>query len=193
MFLSDADILDAIDQQELAITPFSDDLLQPASVDLTLDDTLLVFHHDLIRIDPRDEVHMKPRNFLRETDTDGKVHRIATLRPYEFALASTREHVALGAGLVGRLEGKSSLGRMGLTSHVTAGFFDPGFQGYPTLELYNASGKPIVLVVGMKICQMSFAFLQTPSINPYGSETIGSKYQGQSRGPKPSEYWRNFK
>jgi dCTP deaminase len=187
MFLSDHDIIEAVATGALEITPFDPEAVQPASVDLTLDDKLLVFHHDTVRIDPREEVQMKslPKRFRNAPPE-------FILKPFQFALAATREKVSLGPGLVGRLEGKSSLGRLGLTSHVTAGFFDPGFSGYATLELFNASGKPFVLIPGMKICQMSFALTVTPSVNPYGSDKLTSKYQNQERGPKGSQYHKNF-
>jgi dCTP deaminase len=114
------------------------------------------------------------------------------LHPGEFVLGSTYERVALPDDLVGRIEGKSSLGRLGLLIHSTAGFIDAGFSGYLTLELSNVANLPITLYPGMKIGQVSFLRMTTAADVPYGSARVGSKYQGQ-RGPTPSRYWENFR
>jgi dCTP deaminase len=113
------------------------------------------------------------------------------LHPGEFVLGSTLERVRLPDDLVGRLEGKSSLGRLGLLIHSTAGFIDPGFDGHVTLELSNVANLPITIYAGMKIGQLSFVQLSEPAGAPYGSGALGSKYQGQ-QGPTPSRYWQNF-
>jgi dCTP deaminase len=114
------------------------------------------------------------------------------LHPGEFVLGSTYEKVSLPDDLVGRIEGKSSLGRLGLLIHSTAGFIDAGFSGHITLELSNVANLPITLYPGMKIGQVSFLRMTTPADVPYGSARVGSKYQGQ-RGPTPSRYWENFR
>ena len=113
------------------------------------------------------------------------------LHPGEFVLGSTRERVALPDDLVARLEGKSSLGRLGLLIHSTAGFIDPGFDGHVTLELSNVANLPITIYEGMKIGQISFMKMTEAAAKPYGSGELGSKYQGQ-RGPTASQYWKNF-
>jgi dCTP deaminase len=113
------------------------------------------------------------------------------LHPGEFVLGSTREYVKLPNDLVARLEGKSSLGRLGLLIHSTAGYVDPGFEGHLTLELSNVANLPITIYPNMKIGQISFFKLTSEAENPYGSSAVGSKYQGQ-RGPTPSKYNENF-
>ena len=113
------------------------------------------------------------------------------LHPGEFVLGSTLERIRLPDDLVARLEGKSSLGRLGLLIHSTAGFIDPGWDGHVTLELSNVANLPITIYFGMKIGQLSFVQLTEPAANPYGADGLGSKYQGQ-RGPTPSRYWKNF-
>jgi dCTP deaminase len=114
------------------------------------------------------------------------------LHPGEFVLGATAERVGLPDDLVGRIEGKSSLGRLGLLIHTTAGFVDAGFEGYLTLELSNVATLPITLYPGMKIGQISFLQMTSPADQPYGSGTLGSKYAGQ-KGPTPSQYWKNFR
>lgn len=185
MFLSDRDIEEAVKEGHLVIDPFDRERLQPASYDLTLDNEFLTITSGQGAIDMKREVGMR-----RTTLMPGEIFQLPSLG---FALASTREQVHLDSSMIGRLEGKSSLGRLGLTAHVTAGFFDPGFEGYPTLELFNATPYPMWLYPGMPICQMSFAFLFNKSTAPYGSDKFGSKYQGQTRGPKSSQYFKNFK
>lgn len=184
MFLVDRDIRHQITMGRIVIDPFDDSMIQPASVDLRLDRFFRIFkpkdHHPIDPFVPQemDEIEI-PEN--------GRFG----LAPGAFCLGSTLERIEIASNMVGRLEGKSSIGRLGLTTHVTAGFFDPGFRGYATLELFNASGRPIYLYPGMKIAQMSFAATSGSAIRPYGHEDLGSKYQDQERGPKPSEYFRN--
>jgi dCTP deaminase len=186
MFLSDIDIMQAIGSKDLIIEPFVSTMLQPASIDLRLDNVFKFFDHDSMGyIDPRKPVTMK------SVEVTPRMEYITIVRG-QFALASTVEKITLSEKLVGRLEGKSSVGRLGLTTHVTAGFFDPGFSGYATLELFNASDRPIRLYPNMKIAQMSFAYLKTPTETPYGAGILASKYQNQERGPQESAYHRNF-
>jgi dCTP deaminase len=125
---------------------------------------------------------------LIEIPLDG----VFMLHPGEFVLGSTYERVALGVDVVGRLDGKSSLGRLGLLIHSTAGFIDPGFDGHITLELSNVASLPITLYPGMRIGQISFLAMTTAADHPYGTGVLGSKYQGQ-RGPTPSRYHENFR
>lgn len=161
--LSDQDILHAINIGELTISPLADNAVQPASVDLCLGPYL--------------------------TTVDGNTtHKIPhTMLPGEFLLASTVEEVHLSPSLAARVEGKSSIGRLGLAVHVTAGFIDPGFRGQITLELLNVSGRPIELRDRMRISQLSITRLSSPAVRPYGTPSLRSHYQGQS-GPTPS--WR---
>lgn len=176
--LSDLDIRRAIVAGALAIDPFSETHLQPASYDLTLDRHLLVpdpgvTEVDLAQVPPG---HMSPLT----VDNSGVV-----IEPGEFLLACTRESVHVGPGYLGRVEGKSSLGRLGLIVHITAGFIDPGFTGQITLEIVNLARWDIVLYPGQKIAQIAFSALQTPAHRPYGS--AGNHYQGQ-RGPVASRF-----
>ena len=182
MVLSDRTIREQIDAGRIRIDPFDASCLQPASVDLRLDNTFLVFRHtskayiDLAReLDGLTEVVRAP---------EGEPFM---LHPGEFVLGSTIEKVTLPDDIVGRLEGKSSLGRLGLLTHVTAGFCDPGFSGYLTLELSNVSNLPITLYKGMRVGQISFFTMTTPAAKPYGSAGLESRYQDQ-RGPTPSRY-----
>jgi len=124
---------------------------------------------------------------LVEIDED----RPFILHPGEFVLGSTLERIQLPDDLVARLEGKSSLGRLGLLIHSTAGFIDPGWDGHVTLELSNVANLPITIYFGMKIGQVSFVQMTEPAETPYGAGELGSKYQGQ-QGPTPSRYWQNF-
>lgn len=187
VFLSDRGIRQCIRSGRIEIDPYDESRVQPASVDLTLDRHFKVYadrklsHH----IDPR-----KPQ-MMQETHVANGDHFL--IYPQVLVLASTVERVRLSHDLIGRLEGKSSLGRLGLTAHITAGFFDPGFEGFATLELFNAAPRPIRLYPGMPICQMSFAQLSSPAERPYGHEALRSKYQGQERGPKESQMHLNFK
>ncbi|GAB3813425.1 dCTP deaminase [Tessaracoccus terricola] len=186
MLLSDRDILKAVDQGEITLDPWDPAMVQPASIDVRLDKYFRVFeNHRYPHIDPSQE----------QPDLTRMIEVAAgepfVLHPGEFALASTFETITLGHGMAARLEGKSSLGRLGLLTHSTAGFIDPGFSGHVTLELSNTATLPVVLWPGMKIGQFCFFQLSSAAENPYGSEKYGSRYQGQ-RGPTPSRSHLNF-
>jgi dCTP deaminase len=186
VILSDRTIREQLAAGRIQLDPSSDDLVQPASVDVRLDHYFRVFlNHTMPVIDVKKNLEELTR--LVEID-DGNSF---VLHPGEFVLGSTLERVALPDDLVARIEGKSSLGRLGLLIHSTAGFIDPGFDGHITLELSNVANLPITLYPGMKIGQISFLMMTTPADVPYGSSSLGSKYQGQ-RGPTPSRYWENF-
>lgn len=186
MVLSDGDIRKAIQQGRLVIDPYDDALVQPASIDLRLGSKFLVFkrtQHPFI------DVRQPVDHITEKVEIDEAIPFI--LHPGEFALAVTLEEVRLPNDIVGRLDGKSSLGRLGLVVHSTAGFVDPGWQGHLTLELSNLANLPISLYFGMKVSQLSFMELTSPAEQPYGSKSLGSKYQGQS-GPMPSQFYRNY-
>jgi dCTP deaminase len=187
LILSDGDIRKAIADGRIGIEPFSDDDVQPSSVDLHVDRLFRTFHnarHPYIDV-------KKPMDDLTElVEVQGDEAFI--LHPGEFVLGSTEEYVRLPDDLVARLEGKSSLGRLGLLIHSTAGYVDPGFEGRLTLELSNVANLPITIYPGMKIGQISFFSLSSAADNPYGSDAVRSKYQGQ-RGPTPSRYYENFR
>ncbi len=160
--------------------------IQPSSVDLHLDRYFRLFRNHSIRVI---DVREAQEDLTELVEVEGE-HALV-LHPGEFVLGSTSEAVGIPDDLVGRLEGKSSLGRLGLLIHSTAGFVDPGFTGHITLELSNVANLPITLYPGMKIGQISFLTMTTPADQPYGSGVLGSKYQGQ-RGPTPSKYYLNF-
>jgi dCTP deaminase len=182
--LSDRDILKYVETERLAIDPYDEAMVQPSSVDVRLDDKFIVFDNHLYSvIDPA----VEQEGLTREVHAED--HFI--LHPGEFVLASTYESVGLPDFLAARMEGKSSLGRLGLLTHATAGFIDPGFSGHVTLELSNVANLPIVLYPGMKIGQLCFFEMSTSVINEYGSRAAGSHYQGQ-RGPTPSRSWQKF-
>src|SRR5262245_55353170 len=184
--LSDRSIREAIKAGRLVIDPWEERFLQPASVDLRLGRQFRVFrNHRLPHIDPKQE--MANLSDLVEISDDDQPF---ILHPGEFALAVTVERVEIPDDLVGRLDGKSSLGRLGLIVHSTAGFVDPGFKGRLTLELTNVANLPVTLYYAMPVSQISFTRLTTPAEKPYGSG-IGSKYQEQS-GPEPSRYYLNY-
>ena len=186
MLLSDRDILLQVDQSDIALDPWDPTMVQPASVDVRLDRYFRVFeNHRYPHIDPSAEQPELTR-LLEPPPGEPFV-----LHPGEFALASTYEQVTLGKGVAARLEGKSSLGRLGLLTHSTAGFIDPGFSGHVTLELSNMATLPIMLWPGMKIGQLCFFSLSSPAEHPYGSARYGSRYQGQ-RGPTPSRSHLSF-
>ncbi|MEU8251269.1 dCTP deaminase [Nonomuraea sp. NPDC048916] len=186
MLLSDRDILAEIDAGRLALDPFDQDMIQPSSIDVRLDRFFRVFeNHRYPHIDPS----VEQPDLTRLVEPDGDEPFI--LHPGEFVLASTYETVTLSSDLASRLEGKSSLGRLGLLTHSTAGFIDPGFSGHVTLELSNVATLPIKLWPGMKIGQLCVFRLSSPAEHPYGSAKYGSRYQGQ-RGPTPSRSFRNF-
>lgn len=187
MLLSDQDIRSAVDTKRLAIEPYDPALVQPSSVDVRMDKFFRVFNNSrYTHIDPKQE--MPELTTLVEVD-DGDAF---VLHPGEFVLASTLERFTLPADLAGRLEGKSSLGRLGLLTHSTAGFIDPGFSGHITLELSNVANLPITLWPGMKVGQLALFKMTSPAQTPYGSDALGSKYQGQ-RGPTPSKAYLNFR
>ncbi|MEZ5321146.1 MAG: dCTP deaminase [Microthrixaceae bacterium] len=186
MILSDRTIREAIEGGRIVIDPFDPAKVQPSSVDLTLDHRFLVFrNHTRAVIDVKQDV--SDLTELVEIDPDAAF----LLHPGEFVLGSTIERISLPDDLVGRIEGKSSLGRLGLLIHTTAGFVDAGFDGCITLELSNVASLPITLYPGMKIGQISFLQMTTSADVPYGAGVLGSKYSGQV-GPTASQYWRNF-
>src|SRR5580658_2826219 len=174
MVLSDRSIKEALEKGRLIIEPLGEDCIQPSSVDVHVDRYFRVFrNHSQRVIDVGTETPM-------------------ILHPGEFMLGSTTERIAIPDDIVGRLDGKSSLGRLGLVIHSTAGFIDAGWDGHITLELSNVANLPITLYPGMKIGQISFFEMTTAADRPYGSSGLGSKYRGQ-RGPTPSRYSENFK
>ncbi len=186
MLLSDRDILTEIDKERVQLDPFEPDMVQPSSIDVRLDRFFRVFeNHKYPHIDPA----VDQPDLTRMVEPEGEEPFI--LHPGEFVLGSTYEVVTLPDDVAARLEGKSSLGRLGLLTHSTAGFIDPGFSGHVTLELSNVATLPIKLWPGMKIGQLCFFRLSSPSEHPYGSEKYGSRYQGQ-RGPTPSRSFQNF-
>jgi len=162
------------------------ELMQPSSIDVRLDRFFRLFdNHKYPFIDPREQQDDLTRFVEVESDEAFILH------PGEFVLGSTFEYVRLPDDIAARLEGKSSLGRLGLLTHSTAGFVDPGFEGHVTLELSNVATLPIKLWPGMKIGQLCFFQLSSASENPYGSEKYGSRYQGQ-RGPTASRSHLKF-
>ncbi|MDQ3464371.1 MAG: dCTP deaminase [Actinomycetota bacterium] len=186
MLLSDRDIRAEVDIGRLALDPYDGGLVQPSSIDVRLDRFFRVFNNSrYTHIDPAEQQD-ELTTLVEPTGDEAFV-----LHPGEFVLGSTLEIVSLPDDLAGRLEGKSSLGRLGLLTHSTAGFIDPGFSGHITLELSNVANLPIMLWPGMKIGQLCLFRLSSPAEHPYGSEIYGSRYQGQ-RGPTPSRSHRNF-
>jgi dCTP deaminase len=186
VLLSDRDIRAELKAGRVALEPFDEGMVQPSSIDVRLDRLFRVFeNHKYPHIDPAED---QPE-LTREVAPEGEEPFI--LHPGEFVLGSTYEVVTLPDDVAARLEGKSSLGRLGLLTHSTAGFIDPGFSGHVTLELANVANLPIKLWPGMKIGQLCFFRLSSPAEHPYGSSTYGSRYQGQ-RGPTPSRSHLNF-
>ena len=186
MIFSDRSIREAIESGLIQIDPFETSHVQPSSVDLRVGDGFRVFvNHRYGQIDPRDPQSDLTQLIQVVEDEPFMLH------PGEFVLGSTLERVKLGHDVVARLEGKSSLGRLGLLIHSTAGFIDPGFEGHITLELSNVATLPIAIYPGMKIGQISFYQMTTEADLPYGSPELGSKYQGQS-GPTASRSHRDF-
>ena len=186
MLLSDRDLVSEIKAENLALEPFAPELMQPSSIDVRLDRFFRVFNNHLYtHIDPAEQ--QDDLTTLVEPDGDDPF----VLHPGEFVLGSTLEVISLPDDLAARLEGKSSLGRLGLLTHSTAGFVDPGFSGHITLELSNVANLPITLWPGMKIGQLCMFRLSSPAEHPYGSAVYGSRYQDQ-RGPTPSRSFRNF-
>jgi dCTP deaminase len=187
MLLSDRDIRAEVVAERLILEPWDQDLIQPSSIDVRLDRFFRVFNNSqYTHIDP--SIQQDDLTTLVEP----KGAEPFVLHPGEFVLGSTLEVVTLPDDLAGRLEGKSSLGRLGLLTHSTAGFIDPGFSGHITLELSNVANLPITLYPGMKIGQLCLFRLSSPAEHPYGSSIYGSRYQGQ-RGPTPSRSHVNFR
>ena len=186
MLLSDRDIRAEIELGRVRMEPFDAVMIQPSSIDVRLDRFFRVFeNHKYPFIDPAQEQSELTRSIEVRPDEAFVLH------PGEFVLGSTYEVVTLPDDLAARVEGKSSLGRLGLLTHATAGFVDPGFSGHVTLELSNVSNLPVMLWPGMKIGQLCFMRLSSPAEHPYGSSIYGSRYQGQ-RGPTASKSYMNF-
>jgi dCTP deaminase len=186
MLLSDRDIRAELAAGRVKVEPFEEKMVQPSSVDVRLDRFFRVFeNHKYESIDPSIEQSELTREIAVGSDD------FFILHPGEFVLASTYEVITLPDDIAGRLEGKSSLGRLGLLTHSTAGFIDPGFSGHITLELSNVANLPVKLFPGMKIGQLCLIKLSSPAEHPYGSALYGSRYQGQ-RGPTASKSWLNF-
>ena len=172
--LSDGTIRRLVDEGRIGIEPWDPSLVQPASVDLRLGDSFRVFHnHRASAIDLR----RPPENLTEEVIVPAEESFV--IHPGEFCLGRTLEWVELPDDIVARIEGKSSLGRLGLIVHATAGFCDPGWKGTLTLELNNLTRIPIKLYPGLPIAQLSFMALDRPALRPYGSPDLGSHYQGQ--------------
>jgi dCTP deaminase len=186
MLMSDRDIRASIEAGQIGLEPLEMGLLQPSSIDVRLDRFFRLFdNHKYAFIDPAEQQDELTR-FIEVDSSEPFI-----LHPGEFVLGSTYEFVTLPDDVAARLEGKSSLGRLGLLTHSTAGFVDPGFKGHVTLELSNVATLPIKLWPGMKIGQLCFFKLTSPSEHPYGSEKYSSRYQGQ-RGPTASRSYKNF-
>jgi len=186
VLLSDRDIRAQIESKRVGVEPFADAMIQPSSVDVRLDKFFRVFeNHKYEVIDPSLEQPELTREIIAENGEAFILH------PGEFVLASTYEVITLPDDIAGRLEGKSSLGRLGLLTHSTAGFIDPGFSGHITLELSNVANLPVKLYPGMKIGQLCLIKLSSPAEHPYGSAQYLNRYQGQ-RGPTASRSFMNF-
>lgn len=186
VILSDRTIREQLAAGRIVIDPLDEACIQPSSIDVKVSNLFRVFrNHTAGVIDvKKDMTHLT--ELVEIADGDAFM-----LHPGEFALGSTLERVGVPDDMVARVEGKSSLGRLGLLIHSTAGFIDAGFDGHITLELSNVANLPITLYPGMKIGQVSFMMMTTPADKPYGKGAKGSKYQGQ-RGPTPSRYFENF-
>jgi dCTP deaminase len=186
VLLSDRDIRAELAAGRVILEPYDPIMVQPSSVDVRIDKYFRVFeNHRYPHIDPA----IEQPDLTRQVEPD--VDEPFILHPGEFVLASTYEVITLPDDVAGRLEGKSSLGRLGLLTHSTAGWIDPGFSGHVTLELSNVATLPIKLWPGMKIGQLCLFRTSSPAEFPYGSSVYGSRYQGQ-RGPTPSRSWQNF-
>lgn len=197
MILSDRTIREQLAAGRIVIEPLDEGLIQPSSIDVRISNLFRVFRNhtagvidvkrDLTDLTELVEISDSETIDSETIDSDGAF----MLHPGEFVLGSTLERIAVPDDLVARIEGKSSLGRLGLLIHSTAGFIDAGFDGHITLELANVASLPITLYPGMRIGQVSFMQMTTPAERPYGRGAQGSKYQGQ-RGPTPSRYFENF-
>jgi dCTP deaminase len=186
VLLSDRDLRAEIASGRVRLEPYDEAMVQPSSVDVRLDKYFRLFdNHKYPFIDPAEDQPDLTRLIEIERDEPFILH------PGEFVLGSTFEVVTMPDDLAARLEGKSSLGRLGLLTHSTAGFIDPGFSGHVTLELSNVATLPIKLWPGMRVGQLCFFRLSSPTENPYGSAKYGSRYQGQ-RGPTASRSFQNF-
>ena len=187
MILSDRSLREELAAGRIVIEPLDEKCIQPSSIDVKVSNLFRVFrNHTAGIIDVKQD--LEDLTEMVSIPEDG----VFMLHPGEFVLGSTLERIALPDDLVARIEGKSSLGRLGLLIHSTAGFIDAGFDGHITLELSNVASLPITIYPGMKIGQVSFVRMTTPADNPYGKGARGSKYQGQ-RGPTPSRYFENFR
>jgi len=187
MLLSDRDIKAELDAGRIGLDPLDRSMIQPSSMDVRIDRFFRLFdNHKYPFIDPAEDQPELTR-LIEVTEPD----RPFILHPGEFVLGSTFELITLPDDIAARLEGKSSLGRLGLLTHSTAGFIDPGFSGHVTLELSNVATLPIKLWPGMKIGQLCFFRLSSPAEKPYGSSEYASRYQGQ-RGPTASRSFQNF-
>jgi dCTP deaminase len=187
VILSDRSLREALATGRIIVDPLDDSCIQPSSIDLKVDGLFRVFrNHTAAVIDVKQD--LEDLTELVSIPADG----VFMLHPGEFVLGSSAERISVPDDLVARIEGKSSLGRLGLLIHSTAGFIDAGFDGHITLELSNVANLPITIYPGMKIGQISFLEMTTPADHPYGSGAKGSKYQGQ-RGPTPSRYFENFR
>ncbi len=187
MILSDRSLREQLAAGRIVIEPFDERCIQPSSIDVKIGNLFRVFrNHTCGVIDVKER--LEDLTELITIPADG----VFMLHPGEFVLGSTLERVVVPDDMVARIDGKSSLGRLGLIIHSTAGFIDPGFDGHITLELTNIATLPITLYPAMKVGQVSFMAMTTPADHPYGSGARGSKYQGQ-RGPTPSRYWENFR
>ena len=186
MLLSDRDLKAALASGRMGLAPYDEAMVQPSSIDVRLDRYFRVFaNHRYTAIDPK----VAQDDLTELLEPEGEEPFV--LHPGEFVLGSTLEVITLGDDLAARLEGKSSLGRLGLLTHSTAGFIDPGFSGHVTLELSNVANLPIKLYPGMKIGQICVLPLTSPAEHPYGSSIYGSRYQDQ-RGPTPSRSHLRF-
>jgi len=187
MILSDRDIIKEVKSGEITLKPFKKEYVQPASYDVHLDRQFLIFNiNQNFVIDPKVPVKNLMKEIVITKDEPFVLH------PGEFALGMLMEETGVSDKLVGRLEGKSSLGRLGLIIHTTAGYLDPGNSLKMTLELYNAGKIPIKLYYRMPIGQMAFEYLSSPCIRPYGSQGLNSKYKGDTK-PMASKMHLNFK
>lgn len=186
MILSDTTLREQLAAGRIVIEPFDEGCVQPSSIDVKISGLFRVFRNHTARvIDVKED--MSTLTEMVEIDDDG----VFMLHPGEFVLGSTLERVAVPDDMVARIDGKSSLGRLGLIIHSTAGFIDPGFDGHITLELTNIATLPITLYPNMKVGQVSFMMMTSAADRPYGKGASGSKYFGQ-RGPTPSRYFENF-
>jgi len=185
MILSDHDILTRIKKKEIKISPFKRKNIQPSTLDLELDNFLRVFDNWQIEV-----IDVKKES---DSTREVKIEKSGfVLHPGEFILGSTKEKITLPNDIAAKLEGRSSLGRLGLIVHATAGYVDPGFSGWLTFEISNISNLPIRLYAGMRIAQLCFYQMTSPAKIPYGDQRLGSKYQGQ-KGPTASRFWQDFK